>query len=30
MAAQYETWAKERGVVPFNSWKKKDNKKKKK
>jgi len=28
MAAQYETWAKERGVVPFNSWRK-DNKKKK-
>ena len=27
MAAQYETWAKERGVVPFNSWRKKDNKK---
>jgi arylsulfatase len=22
MAAQYETWAKERGVVPFGSWKK--------
>lgn len=22
MANQYETWAKERGVVPFNSWKK--------
>ena len=25
MAGQYETWAKERGVVPFGSWKK-DNK----
>ncbi len=31
MAAQYETWAKERGVVPFGSWKKgEDGKKNKK
>ena len=22
MSAQYKTWAKERGIVPFNSWKK--------
>ena len=28
MARQYETWARERGVVPFGSWKK-DNKKEK-
>ncbi|MGC6466909.1 MAG: arylsulfatase [Akkermansiaceae bacterium] len=28
MAAQYETWAKERGVVPFNSWRKNNNKNK--
>ena len=27
MAEQYETWAKERGVVPFNSWRKKKDKK---
>lgn len=27
MAAQYEDWAKERGVVPFNSWKKNSGKK---
>ena len=26
MAGQYETWAKERGVVPFGSWKKDDRK----
>ncbi|MGJ8725161.1 MAG: arylsulfatase [Roseibacillus sp.] len=25
MAAQYEEWAQERGVVPFNSWKKQKN-----
>ena len=30
MAAQYETWANERGVVPFGSWKKPKQKQKKK
>ncbi|MFT6240718.1 MAG: arylsulfatase [Akkermansiaceae bacterium] len=29
MSAQYETWAKERGVVPFGSWRKNKNKKSK-
>ncbi|MEO0415242.1 MAG: sulfatase-like hydrolase/transferase, partial [Verrucomicrobiota bacterium] len=30
MAEMYETWAKERGIVPFGSWKKAGEKKKKK
>jgi arylsulfatase len=30
MADQYDTWAKERGVVPFNSWRKNPGKKNKK